>query len=108
MRLAGLGTWRSEPGQVQSIVREAILKHGYRAIDGAWLYGNENEVGNGIHQALEQGEGRIKREDLFITTKLWNQVRTEDAFSLSLSHIGLFLSSSTTFPKMSNGLVGIV
>ena len=72
--ISGLGTWRSEPGQVQNIVKEAILNHGYRAIDGAWIYRNENEVGNGVHEALEQSQGKIKREDLFITTKLWNQV----------------------------------
>ncbi|UJR33731.1 hypothetical protein I4U23_021158 [Adineta vaga] len=69
----GLGTWRSEPGKVQSIVKEAILNHGYRLFDGAWIYQNESEVGNGIHEALEQSQGKIKREDLFITTKLWNQ-----------------------------------
>lgn len=71
----GLGTWRSEPGKVQSIVRDAILNCGYRHIDCAWIYQNENEVGNGVHEAIEQSQGKIKREDLFITTKLWNQVR---------------------------------
>ena len=70
----GLGTWRSEPGQVQNIVKEAILNCGYRLFDGAWIYQNEDEVGKGIQQALEQSQGKIKREDLFITTKLWNQV----------------------------------
>ncbi|CAF2336191.1 unnamed protein product [Rotaria sp. Silwood2] len=69
----GLGTWRSEPQKVQNIVKEAILNCGYRLIDAAWIYENEHEVGNGIHEALEQSEGKIKREDLFITTKLWNQ-----------------------------------
>ncbi len=73
--ISGLGTWRSEPGKVQSIVKEAILNHGYRLFDGAWIYRNENEVGNGIHEALEESQGKIKREDLFITTKLWNQVK---------------------------------
>ena len=79
---SGLGTWRSEPGKVQNIVKEAILNCGYRHIDGAWLYRNENEVGNGIHEALEQSQGKIKREDLFITTKLWNQVRINLLFSI--------------------------
>lgn len=73
MPYLGLGTWRSEPGQVQNIVREAILNHSYRHIDAAWIYQNENEVGNGIHEAIEQSHGKIKREDIFITTKLWNQ-----------------------------------
>lgn len=74
----GLGTWRSERGKVQNIVREAILNYGYRLIDGAWIYQNEEEVGNGIHEALEQSQGKIKREDLFITTKLWNQFHAPD------------------------------
>jgi diketogulonate reductase-like aldo/keto reductase len=43
-------------------------------LDAAWIYRNENEVGNGIHEALEESQGKIKREDLFVTTKLWNQV----------------------------------
>ncbi len=73
--ISGLGTWRSEAGQVQNIVKEAILNNGYRLIDGAWIYQNEHEIGNGIHEAIEQSQGKIKREDLFITTKLWNQVK---------------------------------
>ncbi|CAF4420109.1 unnamed protein product, partial [Rotaria sp. Silwood2] len=52
---------------------EAILNCGYRLIDTAWIYQNEHEIGNGIHKAIEQSQGQIKREDLFITTKLWNQ-----------------------------------
>ena len=57
-------------------MREAILNHGYRLFDGAWIYQNEHEIGNGIHEALEQSQGAVKREDLFITTKLWNQVNS--------------------------------
>ena len=41
------------------------------------MYKNEDEVGNGIRQAIEQSQGKIKREDLFVTTKLWNQVKME-------------------------------
>ncbi|CAF3954206.1 unnamed protein product [Rotaria sordida] len=74
----GLGTWRSESKQLQNIVKEAILNCGYRLIDTAWIYENEQEIGNGIHEALEQSQGKIKREDLFITTKLWNQHHAPD------------------------------
>lgn len=81
-RPLGLGTWQSESGQVQNIVREAILNANYRQIDGAWIYENENEVGNGVHEALEQSQGKIKREDLFITTKLWNQVNRSSSIQL--------------------------
>jgi diketogulonate reductase-like aldo/keto reductase len=90
----GLGTWRSEPGKVQNIVKEAILNCGYRHIDGAWVYKNESEVGNGIREALEASEGKIKREDLFITTKLWNQVRITN-FILSISNFIFILASCT-------------
>lgn len=93
----GLGTWRCEPDKVENIVREAILNCGYRHIDGAWLYKNEDEVGRGIRQAIEQSQGKIKREDLFITTKLWNQVKSNILSSF------LTIYSSIMFPKMSNG-----
>ena len=75
---SGLGTWRSEPGKVKNIVKEAILNCHYRSLDCAWIYRNEDEVGSGIHEALQQSGGKIKREDLFITTKLWNQVKTKN------------------------------
>ncbi|KAJ4269874.1 hypothetical protein NW762_001543 [Fusarium torreyae] len=61
----GLGTWRSEPGEVRAAVAYA-LKHGYRHIDAALIYGNENEVGQGIK------DSGVPREDIFITSKLWN------------------------------------
>ncbi|BCS24986.1 uncharacterized protein APUU_41430S [Aspergillus puulaauensis] len=61
----GLGTWRSEPGQVRQAVAFA-LQNGYRHIDAALIYGNEHEVGQGIK------DSGVPREDIFITSKLWN------------------------------------
>ncbi|KAL5338332.1 NADP-dependent oxidoreductase domain-containing protein [Aspergillus crustosus] len=61
----GLGTWRSEPGQVRHAVSFA-LKNGYRHIDAALIYGNEREVGEGIK------DSGVPREDIFLTSKLWN------------------------------------
>jgi len=60
----GLGTWQSKPNEVAEAV-EVALKAGYRHVDGAWIYGNENEVGEGIRKA------GVPREDIFITAKLW-------------------------------------
>ncbi|KAL4947606.1 NADP-dependent oxidoreductase domain-containing protein [Aspergillus filifer] len=61
----GLGTWKSEPGEVAKAVAFA-LKNGYRHIDAALIYGNENEVGQGIR------DSGVPRKDIFITSKLWN------------------------------------
>jgi glycerol 2-dehydrogenase (NADP+) len=64
----GLGTWQSAPGEVAAAVEHA-LKSGYRHIDAAFVYQNEKEVGEGLKKAFATGE--IKREDVFVTSKLW-------------------------------------
>lgn len=69
MPIIGLGTWRSEAGQVYQAIRWAI-KLGYRHIDCAYIYGNEAEIGQAIKDAINEGD--IKRKELFITSKLWN------------------------------------
>ena len=68
MPLVGLGTWKSISGTAKASVYEA-LKVGYRHIDCAWAYRNQEDVGNGIALAIK--EGIVKREDVWVTSKLW-------------------------------------
>jgi len=68
MPLVGLGTWKAEKNVTKKVV-EFALKNGYTHLDCACDYGNEDEVGEGIKAAMDSG---IKREDIWVTSKLWN------------------------------------
>ena len=93
----GLGTWKMDNEKVYEVVLKAI-KIGYRYIDCAWEYENEVGVGKAIKEAIDTGI--VKREDLFIVTKLWNtyhrpelvEVNIKDSLKrLNLTYIDLYL-----------------
>ncbi|TFK27646.1 Aldo/keto reductase [Coprinopsis marcescibilis] len=79
-----LGVWRAEKGKVGEAVKTA-LNTGYRHIDGAWIYGNEAEVGQAIK------ESNVSRKGIWLTSKLWNSFHApqdiEPALDESLSKL---------------------
>lgn len=87
----GLGVFKVEEGQELVDAVKTAIKHGYRSIDTAAIYGNEVGVGQGIREAME--EAGIAREKLFITSKVWNSElgyeKTIAAYEESLSKLGL-------------------
>lgn len=82
----GLGTWKSTEKDAYNAVL-AALKAGYRHIDTAMIYGNEEAVGRAIR------DSKVKREELFVTSKLWNTdqgyEKANKAFQLTLDKLGL-------------------
>jgi len=75
MPLVGLGLWKIPKNDCAVRVYDAI-KVGYRLLDGAGDYGNEREAGEGVKRAIR--DGIVKREELFITSKLWNTFHARD------------------------------
>ena len=97
MPIVGLGTWKSAPGEVYNAVKTA-LRLGYRHIDCAPIYGNEAEVGRALHESFD--EGVVARDEVWITSKLWNDAHApedvrpaleETLDDLRLDTIDLFL-----------------
>lgn len=87
----GFGTWQSAEGDECYSAVLTALRTGYRHIDTATVYGNEESVGRAIADFM--AESGVKREELFVTTKLWNDdhgyENTHAAIKLSLAKLGL-------------------
>ncbi|OOF95024.1 hypothetical protein ASPCADRAFT_51086 [Aspergillus carbonarius ITEM 5010] len=97
MPLVGFGLWKVPKETAADTVYNAI-KAGYRLFDGAYDYQNEKEAGEGIRRAI--ADGLVTRDQIFITTKLWNNYhRREHALAMAqkqnetwgLGYIDLFL-----------------
>jgi len=75
MPQVGFGLWKVDNATCADTVYNAI-KTGYRLFDGACDYGNEKEAGEGVARAIK--DGLVKREELFIVSKLWNSFHDGD------------------------------
>ena len=73
----GLGTFGSDRFTADDIALAVLgaIEHGYRHIDCAMVYGNEKQIGVSLQKAMAGG---VKREELFITSKLWNNKHAEE------------------------------
>ena len=90
MHTIGLGTWKAKGNDLKKAVKDA-LHAGYRHIDTAKNYGNEQIIGEALAEIFAEGE--IFREDVFITSKLWNDAHADGqvipALQESLRNLGL-------------------
>jgi len=87
----GLGVFKVEEGPELVNAVKVAIKNGYRSIDTAAIYGNEEGVGQGIREGLK--EAGISRENVFVTSKVWNADLGYDAtiaaYETSLKKLGL-------------------
>ncbi|ODM88548.1 Aldo-keto reductase family 1 member B10 [Orchesella cincta] len=99
MPIVGLGTWQAESEKEMETALDVALTAGYRHIDTAYLYNNERLIGNVLKKWLDSG--KIKREELFIVTKLPQIGMTAEKVphfvkksleSLQLTYIDLYLA----------------
>ena len=120
MPILGLGTWKSEPGDVYQAVKEA-LRLGYRHIDCAPMYGNEAEIGQALTESFK--EGVVSRDQLWITSKLWNSFHAPedvqpaleksladlqlDSLDLFLVHWPVVLRRGVLLPESGNDFVAL-
>lgn len=91
MPMLGYGVFRVEDGEELAEKVYFAIEQGYRSIDTAAIYGNEASVGQGINRAIQAG--LVKREDLFVTSKVWNAgltfEQTKAAYQESLEKMKL-------------------
>ncbi len=120
MPILGLGTWKSEPGDVYQAVKEA-LRLGYRHIDCAPMYGNEAEIGQALAESFK--DGLVSRDQLWITSKLWNSFHAPedvqpvlektladlqiDSLDLFLIHWPVVLKKGVLLPESINDFVAL-
>ncbi|KAG9812670.1 Aldo/keto reductase, partial [Aureobasidium melanogenum] len=89
----GFGTFANEGSKGESY-KAALhaLKTGYRHLDCAWFYQNEDEVGAAVRDFLKENSS-VKREDIFVCTKVWNHLHEPEevkwSFQNSLDNLGL-------------------
>ncbi len=97
MPCVGLGMWKVEKPRVSGLIEEAV-RSGYRHFDSACDYGNEVEVGHGLANVFRSGICR--RDDVWVTSKLWNTYHAAEHVrpalerslrDLQLEHLDLFL-----------------
>ncbi|THH33459.1 hypothetical protein EUX98_g741 [Antrodiella citrinella] len=83
MPIVGFGLWKVTKATCADTVYNAI-KAGYRLFDGAGDYGNEKEAGEGLRRAIS--DGLIKREDVWVTSKIWNTFHAHDHVKALAKH----------------------
>jgi len=80
----GLGTYKEDKEEVLINAIKSTIKSGVRHFDCAYIYFNEWHIGKALRDAIQESNGALKREDFFITGKLWNTCHSKESVMPSM------------------------
>ncbi len=101
---------KAENAEILTKAIKYAVNIGYRHFDLAWLYNNEDVIGAALRSAIEESNGKLKREDFFLVSKCWNTFHSKGKifiknFEMILKRINIFQNYSRPSKRMLESVI---